>query len=1071
MTLQQLTRYSLVLLLSLWAFGSLPAQTPSPAPRHLITGKVINGDNLKVMTGVSVNIKGSLQGTVSDSNGHFSIPIRTNDVVTLLFSYVGYDNKEYKLHVSEGDTTIIITMTNGNKKMDDVVVIGYGTQRRSNILGSVATVNPKDVEDLPVANLSTSLVNQVPGVSIAQTSGKPGATTNMVIRNAATFASGGTTSPLFIIDGLAPIIGTGSGVDPTGQTAFNNLDPSEIESITFLKDASATIYGARGANGVVLVTTKKGKAGPPRINYSGSYSDTRAAHIPTMIDGYNQAMLLNNYVENYRTNDVVTTEIYTPQELDTIKSRNFNWFKDEWIPNGSIQRHTVSVSGGTEKLTYFAGGNYYDEIGNLPEVVQTKYGIQLGMTARIVDGLNVSVTVNDNTGYNNRPAPKGTTTTEQTDQLNATIGGLLSVPRWVPESYQGNPFYYSPLGWNPIALAASNSYSKDNSENFSVNTSVTYQLPFLKGLSVQGQYGRNTYNDYAKQYYPSYNTYEYTILGDHKDNSPGTNIPTGTQGVLYNYDSYTLKTITNGNQLSIATTNSVNWQATEGISYANHFGQHSVSATLLTEQEQTTGNYEITTNEGQVIPNNDQIYGFNSSGSDLIVSGQQLSTGRVSYLGRLDYNFMGRYLFEGAFRDDASPNFPTNKQWGFFPSASVGWKISEEKFFEDHVHFLNDLKIRFNMGLTGNDAVSSFGWVQRFTSTNGYLFGNTATNGLSTSSVPNPDITWERDLYKDLGFDGTLANRRISFTLDYWYRHQYDMLDAPTASVPVTFGSTITDYNYGTLNSWGTEASVTYRQDLNKNWQVFATVNFSWSDNKVVKEYYSAGTDTGYLNPIGKRVDRGITGYKSTGIVRSAADAAAWNAKHPGWLVNGDTLRAGDLNFKDLNGDGQVTSLDQTQIAKRSSTIAGFGFILGAQWKGFRLTTNISLGLGGQMVWPKVDITPPTKDVSSLSMWKGSYTVYNTNSKLPAIYAPFNNQASTFWLHSATYMYVNNMMLTWQVPVSWTAAHHMPEFRVYITGNNLWSIIDPTPYRDPRSNEITDYPILRNYTFGLNINI
>jgi hypothetical protein len=297
------------------------------------------------------------------------------------------------------------------------------------------------------------------------------------------------------------------------------------------------------------------------------------------------------------------------------------------------------------------------------------------------------------------------------------------------------------------------------------------------------------------------------------------------------------------------------------------------------------------------------------------------------------------------------------------------------------------------------------------------------------------------------------------------------MLDAPTASVPVTFGSTITDYNYGILNSWGTEASVTFRQDITKDWQVFATVNFSWSDNKVKQEYYSAGTDTGYLNPINERVDRGITGYKSTGIVRTAAEAAAFNAKNPKWLVNGDTLRAGDLNFVDINNDGQITSTDQTQIAKRSSTIYGFGFLLGAQWKGFKLSGNISLGLGGQMVWPKVDITAPTKDARGLAMWRGSYTVGNPNSKLPAIYAPLNNQASTFWLHSATYMYVNNMMLTWQVPVSWTAAHHLPEFRMYITGNNLWSIIDPTPYRDPRSNEITDYPILRNYTFGLNINI
>jgi len=1067
MSLQRLTRCALVLLLFCLQHTFLLAQTSI-----VVTGKVVNDVTKEPMRGVSVNLRGSNKGTTTDEQGNYSLTLAPGSgTVVLVFSYVGFDVREFK---TNGSAPVNISMVSANKKLDDVVVIGYGTQKRSNILGAVATMRPKDVEDLPFANLSSALVNQVPGVSSNQTAGKPGATTNVSIRGAVSLNSG-YTGPLYIIDGLAPIISTGTGVDASGKTAFDNLDPSQIESITFLKDASATIYGARGANGVILVTTKRGRPGKPRLSYAGSYSTENAAKLPQMLTGYDQALLLNNWVENYNPGKTVAGDIYTQADLDNLKAFNNNWFKGSWSP-AHIQKHTVSVSGGSEKLTYFAGVNYYDEMGNLPDVTANKYGIQLGMTARILDNLTADIVINANNSANNRPAPKGTATAEQADQMNATIGGLLGVPGWVPEYYGAGalPVYYSPLNWHPAALAASGSYNKDQAFNFSLNASLEYKIPAIKGLSIKGQYGRNILSDYSKQYYVSYNTYVFPVtLGGHTNVNPNPNsaAPTGTQSIAYNTPYTSVRAITNGNQLSTFYTGSSNWQATEGIYYANRFGDHEIGATVLSEQYQTTGNYLATTNSTQVIPGIDQIFGFSQDGTALNLSGQSTSTGRVSYMGRLNYAFKGRYLLEGSFRNDASPNFPYDHQWGFFPSGSVGWKVSEENFFMNNIHFLNDLKIRLNVGLTGNDNTSAFGFIQRYSQANGYLYGSTYTNGLSTSQVANPDITWERALYKDLGIDGTFANRRFNFALDYWYKHQTDMLQPPTAVVPNIYGATIAATNYGIVNSWGTEAQIGYTQDITRDLRVFATVNFSWSDNKVIQQYYNLGTDTGYKNPIGKRKDLGISGYKSTGIVRTRDEVNAFYAKHPNWTINGDSLRPGDLNFEDINGDGIIDGLDQTQIAKRSNTIMGFGFNLGASWKGLRFSTNISLGIGGQMVSNKVDITPPTKDVSALSYWKNSYTAANPNSSLPAIYAPFANQASSFWLRSATYMYINNMQLSYQVPVSWTGPRHLPEIRAYVTGTNLWTLINPTPYKDPRSNQYTDYPILRAFTFGLNLNL
>lgn len=1075
MTLQRLARYSLALLLLFLHHSMLYAQ------KKTVTGHVYNKDTKDPMMGVTVAVKGTSTAVITDNNGYFAItpPARMKNVY-LTFSYIGFGSMSVRVDSTE---PLSVSMSTANKSMDDVIVVGYGTQKRSNVLGSVSVVSGKELEDIPAVNMSTSLINTVPGVGVSQTSGKPGSTTNLTIRGATTFASGGTTKPLYVIDGLVPIISASGSVDPTGKTAFDLLDPSEVESITFLKDAAASIYGARGANGVVLVTTKRGRPGKPHVSYSGSYIHEDASRMPKMIDGYDHMLLLNNWVQNYMPYKVTPTEIYTQQELDSVRFRTHNqrniWLNRTWQP-GYATRHNVNVSGGSDKLTFFAGANYYNEIGNLPNVTHSKYGIDLGMNAKVTDDLTVDMVLGYNVGNNNQPVPKGITTTDQSDQENGYVGSMLTTPSFMPETIGGKGLYYTPTKFNPIPFQQSGSYTKDNSETFNVNLSVHYKVPFIKGLTLHGQYGRNTYNDFAKQWFVPYNAYNFKSPGVHANkNGGGANTPTGTQNVMFVDTVTSVQKVTNSDQLAENYNNSKNWQATEGIQYARVFGKHNIDIALYAEQAQTIGNYLQTYRQTQVIPGVDQYYAYSSNSANWYTGGYQTSTGRASYLGRLSYTFNDKYMLQAAFRNDASPQFPTNHQWGFFPSVSVGWLASNEDWWQKMFPGINDFKIRLNVGLTGNDATSSFSWSQVYSASSpiGYLFGNTgqyAANGLQTTQVPNPEITWERALMKDLGFDGTFANRKFHFSVDLWYKHQYDMLDLPTASVPNTFGGTIANFNYGILNSWGDEFQVGYNGRINKDWSIFATVNFGFSingNNKVIRTYYSAGTDTGYKYPIGKPTDLGISGYKSTGIVRTQDQVNAWYAKHPGWTINGDSLRPGDLNFVDVNGDGVIDANDQTQIARHSNAIANFGYILGAQWKGFRLSTNIALTLGGKQVLSKVDITPPTKDAAGLAMWQHSYTAWKTDATLPAIYAPLVNQASTFWLRSSTTLYINNLQLSWSLPKSVIGKYKIPDARLYLTGMNLWSIINPTPYMDPRSGEITDYPILRSWTFGLNVNL
>ena len=1070
MNLQRLTRYSLVVSLLLFIQINLQAQD------RTVTGRVLNQDNKEPLSGVSINVKGSSHGAVTNERGVFSLTLPPGKTSAVLgFSHVGFGYKEIP---TGSEDTLTVLLAPSNKKMDDVIVIGYGTQKRGNVLGAVSTVDPKEVLDLPVANLSTALKNMAPGVGVSQSSGKPGSTTTLTIRNAVVWGASGTNSPLFVIDGIAPAIAASGSVDATGKTAFDNLDPSQIESISFLKDAAATIYGARGAYGVVLVTTRKGKAGKPRLSYSGSYTTEDAIKMPDMLDGYDQALLLNNTVQNYKPSAVVSTEIYTPDELAYAKAHNYNWLQQAW-QKGYTQKHALTVSGGSDKITFFAGGNLYDETGNIKSVSDTKYGYRFGLTARIISGLTADIVVAGDNNNLKRPGVKGTATAEQSDQMNATVGGLLHVPGWAPIYNSSNqPLYYSPLAWHPSALINGGSYVKSNATSNSINLALNYAVPTVPGLSFNVQYARNTYSSFGKEYYASYNTYNPTKIGVHTNNTPGTNKATGTQNIIAYPDSLTsvVTNVKNGNQLTESTSTSTNWQANEGIRYQHSFGDHDLSVMVLSEQSQVKGDYVTTTEGVQIIPNVDQFYAFSNDQTNWQNSGNSTSGGRVSFMGRLNYAYKGKYLFESSFRDDASPNFPDKHRWGLFSSAAIGWKISEENFFRDNIKFFDDLKIRFSAGLTGNDQTSgAFTWVTRYTATGnyGYLFGTTVANGLQYSTIPNPEISWERSFKKDLGFDGTFANRKFNFSTDFWYSHDYDKLETPSATVPNTYGGNkFADVNHGEMNAYGIEASLGYNATIGRSgFQVFATINFGISDNKIISKYYNLNSDTGYLNPIGKRSDLGITGYVATGIVRTQDEVNAFYAKHPGWLINSDSLRVGDMNFKDIDGDGKITSTDQTQIAKRSSSIFGMGFNIGCAWKGFRFSTNISLSVGGKMAWRKADIAVPTKDVSSLSMWKNAYTAANPNAALPAIYAPLATETSSFWLRNATTMYINNMQLSYALPPALVTRYRLPDCRMYITGINLWSLINPTPFKDPRANAAADYPILRSWTFGLNVTL
>ncbi|MDF2380943.1 SusC/RagA family TonB-linked outer membrane protein [Nostoc ellipsosporum NOK] len=1022
-----------------------------------VTGRVTDLKTGNPMGNVSVRVKNGTQTTRTDSSGLFTIQVPSTESI-LSFSHVGYSIYETKA----GSGSLTIAMNSTESQMDDVIVVGYGTKKRANVLGSVGSMNPKEIEDIPFTNLSTGLVNKVPGVSVNQTSGKPGATTNLRIRNPTTFGNTGSVEPLYVIDGIAYN-------NPEGKEFFDNLDATMVDNISFLKDAAASVYGARGANGVILVTTKKGKPGRPRVSYSGSYGISDAVNVPQTLSAYEHVTLLNN---KYRANPNWNTFVYDQSELDYAKGLKNSWFDETWEAS-SVQRHTVNISGGSDKITFFGGANYLKETGNLQDLYANKYGFRIGATAKITNDLTADISFSNDNSIMDRPTPKGITSfagqsSDQADQMNATMAALLLIPKWVPMYVDGKPVYTTAPQWHPKELQKTNSYARTNSRGNNITASMNYKVPFIEGLSLRVSYGQNSRTSLGKEYYVSYSLYDFERTGTSVyPSSPGkqriiyTNTPTASNSV---------RSIKNGNSLRISNDNSKSYQFNQAINYQRTFGKHDIDVLLLAEQSESSSEGFFSSVEGQVIPGVDELWGFTQDRAFYDHASSRSEIGRASYLGRINYAFMDRYLLEASYRADASPNFPPGSRWGYFPSVAVGWKISQENFFRG-INFVDDLKLRVQVGLTGSDAVRNYQYLERYTQTTGMLFGNTMTNGLNPNAIPNPDITWEKALYTNFGLDGSFLKGKFNASIDVYRRYNTDMLETPTSTVPSTFGATIADRNYSRMKSWGVEGALGYNGKISKDFGFNVQVNLGWTDNKVLRRYYNVNADTGYKNPIGQRTDRGIEGYIATGILRTQADVDALLAKYPNWKIDGQAPQVGFMNYADLNGDGVITDADRTRIANRGGNIFGIGFNLGFSWKGLRLSVNSSLGIGGQRSYDNSARRAPTESQNGLSIWKDSWSPENPNAKYPVINSPLIGDVSTFWLTNATTWRINNAQLSYTLPAELKTRYKIPEMRLFVVATNLGAIINPQPYKDVNANIAIDYPTLRTVTFGANISL
>lgn len=1022
------------------------------AQTRTVTGTVVDKSDNGPLVGVTISIKGSNTATATDADGKFSIKATSMQNIVLSIKYLGYEYQE--LTLKQGEMKADIQMVATNSTLNEVIVTGYGTTLKSKLLGNVVELKGGDIVDIPVANLGTALQDRLPGIGVSVASGRPGAPTTLSVGNPINLGGGqlGTTGdPLFVIDGLI-----------SQKSDFDNLDASLVETISFLKDSQAAIYGAAGDKGVVLVTTKRGKVGKPQISYTGYYGASTNTEEPKMMTGLQQAQFINDVAV---LNNSALTARFSPADLTYIANNpQQSWFDQVWHASHT-ERHTLSLSGGTEKITFFGGGSYYNQDSNFGNVSITKWNIRSGMTAKLSDDITADVSLNANYSQDYDNGQKS----ENAATENYVVKALVTTPQWVPLYINGLPVGFNTSGpgfWNPISNFNSGSYSKQSGQALNLNTSVVWHPHFLKGLTAKVQYGKTAYTNDAKQWYAPYNAYTFAASGQN--------------GLLYG-TTYTTRAISNGDQIFQSYGYNNNYQLNGSLDYARTINKHTFDVLFVTEQTEAYADNTQVYRTTAVIPNTDQFFAYapSTTTTQTITPSE---SGKRSYLVRANYDYDGKYLMEFIGREDGSANFEPDHRWGFFPSLAFGWRVSEENFFKNSFlsKVFNTLKFRFNEGLVGDDRVNPYQYETRFTSYTGtMLFGSSVVNGINNGILPNPNLTWERSRTQNFGIDATLLNHRLNLTVDRYSKYVYDgFVDISTLGYPATLGLQSGIINYAAASSWGTEFSATWADHIGKDWRYSIgltglPISLGGGDSQTINQYYNPLTlgqldqnqtiSTGVLSST-----RGPYGLIATGIIKTQSQLDAILSANPNYTIDGKVPQLGFMDYQDVNHDGKITADDITQMFPNSTWSWSTGFTLAASYKQLSFSVNGHLTLGGRVYVGGQDIKAPTTTSNAPAFWADHWTPTNPNGTYPRSDAPLITNTSTFWARSGTTGYINNATASYTMPKSISDRLKIPSFRVILSATNPWEFINPYDYKDSRTGDISFYPVIRTISIGIN---
>lgn len=1020
----------------------------------------------ETLIGTNILIKGTSTGTVTDFDGKYELSVGASD--TLSISYTGYVNQEIPV---AGRTVIDIVLSADVTGLAEVVVIGYGQVKRANLVGSVTSLSADEIEDIPAISMTTLLEGRMPGVHVspAQPTGNPGAATRVRIRAETTFGTAGggakDPAPLYIVDGYE-----------VTQEEFDVLDPSQIESFSVLKDASAAVYGSKGANGVVLVKTKRGKPGKLSVSYSGSIGVSDATQQTEMLSAYDQARMLNAInIDN--PNFIPVTD----EELEVMKNLNYDWLGEAWKPS-LLSKHSINFSGGSEKIRYFAGGSYTYTQGNFDKMDVGKYSYRIGLDAQLTDNLLVSATVALDNRRFKRPYLSGA----DINTMEGLFRQLLQAPRWTPPYIDGLPVYNN-LEFNPLALFSSDSYRDDLDKGNNLNLQLKYDFPMIPGLSASATFSRREGYSYTKEYNIPYTLYEFQpqykyVLSDQLISE---------------------QTINNKNRISESFSEKDNYQLNLSLNYKKSWKLHQLSAFATYEQmEGKSAGFGA-------LAENLLIYGVETQRAFDYLSatsqGSLFESGDLGAVGRLNYSYADKYLLESTLRYESTVKFAPGERSGFFPAVAVGWVASEENFIKSGLRFIDYLKFRVSVGLTGYSSIGSYEYNLRYAPSGSYLFGgSTAAGGLAVSGktdVVSSGVSWEKSLIRNFGVDLRLLRGRLSITTDVFYTRQYDILDQRTVEFPQTSGiGELPSENLGELKAWGYDASIGYRGDISPDFHWNIGGNFAFATNRILARP-TQWAPNDYRYPIGQSTSAAgrEEGYFTEGIIRTQAQLDAINAQ---WVekwghvytIEGKPAEVGSLFFQDIGRpgdpskgepetvfepDGNIHSIhDKTYLERVNDhfvwkNLLPTNITLGFSWKNLQFSTlwSMSYGISNQVV-DKLARTVPTETENSPAFWSDFWTPDNPNAAYPnPKFGSYNQWVSSFWMRDVYQLRLQNLNISYRISGNSNQTAGIRELRIFLNGTNLWSPISTFDYKEDAISRYNTYPLLRSVSLGLNVRI
>ena len=1088
---------------------------PALAQNKTQQGTVVD-ENGEPVIGATVKVEGTKDATVTDLDGNYKLDVPKNGKV--IVSYIGYKDM-----VTTGGR---VQLEEDNSTLEEVVVVGYGTQKKAHLTGSVATVPVDEIQDLAAGGLASTLGGLVNGLGVSGGDARPGENARLSIRDTNSLGDVGSTAqePLFVIDGyIYPNdVKVGNTYQNLGAEAFNNLDPSEVESISVLKDASAAVYGARAANGVILVTTKKGKMGKPSISYSGQFGFTDEVARPKMLGSYDYGRLYNAITAADPTNTSLNkkTALFQADELEAMKNLNYDLLDKYW-ETGSTMRHSVNVSGASDNVSYFGGISYFDQDGNLGKLDYNRWNYRAGIDVKISKWLGANLTVSGDYGKKNKPMLKVGGTSDEKDYIL-----MLTRPRFIPEEVNGNyiPTYGPSNGarvqnqnYSFRVLQDNGDYTRTMTSNTSINAGLNYDFGWsniLKGLKLSFAYSKSINTDKNNQYGSSYTLYQMTRRygsGEHMYT------PTSGDDPAFDYLSYTNfnpLTLNNGDILSRQMIRTDNYQMNFTVQYARDFGQHHVNGLFSIERSEAeseltyaskTKPYEFTTGQDNSV----------KDGSEEDAQFRRSESGTMSYIGRVNYAYANRYLLEFLLRSDASTKFSKRYGWGTFPAFSAGWVVSEEPWFQNSksMSWVDFLKIRASYGLTGRDNLAPWQWMQVYATdaNKGTVFGEGLGNDSGSritinknNSAVNPLVHWDKSYKTNVGFDLQVLHNRLSINFDYYYEKNRQMLMNLKEDVPGTVGSQSASTNVGEMDNWGWELSLTWRDKIGKDFKYRIGINTGMSDNEVKVMDWPTEYLYRQITP-GSRTDLGLWGLQCIGMFRSFQDIEEYFAQYniTSYLgMTKDKVRPGMLIYKDVRGaqqpdgtylgpDGIVDrDNDQVQLGKRGN-IYGFTMNLGADWKGISVTAQLGASWGGYTTVPAQAIgvasnsnlefynMPSFWNPDNMYVYQNIYDgsgnlvmAQNREAEYPNLaYQSVNAIASSFWRISNASVRLSRLTIAYALPSAWLKNTGIKGIRINVTGQNLINFYNPYPdhFTNPMAGAFGSYPNLRKWTVGVNL--